>query len=89
VPRAQHDEGLRLTPRAGGEVEGYLLCECGKDQLSLTQGEQLSPPLPTHQIAYFFADWTGSEDVTTLWTKHLNNIERIVANGIYASFVTG
>jgi len=46
-----------------------------------------TPPVVTTQ--YTFADWTGSEDIVTLSQMYLDELQRVVEDGIRNGFLTG
>jgi hypothetical protein len=44
---------------------------------------------PVETIRYMFADWTGSEDIMVLSQIYLEELQRVVEDGIRSGFVTG
>ena len=43
----------------------------------------------TIQVKYEFDDWDGNEDVLTLCQKYLQELERLVEDGVSKGFITG
>lgn len=43
----------------------------------------------TRQVEYKFSDWKGNESVLTLCQKYLQELERLIENGVGKRFITG
>jgi hypothetical protein len=44
---------------------------------------------PTIRVTYRFDDWSGNEDVLTLCQKYLQELERLIDDGVNKGFITG
>ena len=41
------------------------------------------------EVKYKFSDWTGDEDVITLCEKYIQELEKVVEDGVSKGFITG
>lgn len=71
---------LIATIRADGTLERREVSSPGSTALNLSD--------LTLTLRYFFPDWSGNEDVITLCEIYLQEVERIVADGVSKGFMT-
>lgn len=99
-----HDEPVKpsahfqatFTEKAGAS-ESFSIVHRDKDGKIISKySSEPSKPKPEkpetsveHEVRYKFSDWTGDEDVITLCEKYIQELEKVVEDGVSKGFITG
>jgi hypothetical protein len=93
-PRKDYQVSMKATVHISSSLSIKLKDEKGNviDQRCIKEAKPPHEP-PTDsasvEIRYRFSDWSGSEDVTELSQKYLDELEDVVDDGVKRGFISG
>ncbi len=87
---------VKLAEKAGIS-ESFSIVHRDKDGKIISEYSSESPkPKPEkpetsveEEVRYKFTDWTGDEDVITLCERYVQELEKVVKDGVSKGFITG
>jgi len=91
VPSASVEVSLTDTVHLSDSFSCMIEYADGRQEdRTIASSPEVAPPEATAAVeyTYFFRDWPGREDLLTLCSSYLSDIERIVADGVANGFLT-
>jgi len=93
-PRKDYQVTMKATLHLSSSLSMKLTDEKGNviDQRCIKDSQPPhEPPIDstTIEVRYRFSDWSGSEDVTDLSQKYLDELEDVINDGIKRGFISG
>lgn len=91
VPSASVDVSVTDIVHLSDSVTCMIEYDDGRrEDRTIASSPEFAPSETTSAVkyTYFFHDWPGHEDLLTLCSTYLTDIERIVADGVASGFLT-